>query len=114
MLEGGLLLAGEFLVGVIAHLGEFFGLGQKFVGVLGEELLQGSKADLTLEEVLELAPVGFLAVEAERVLTLLLESRVEAIEMPVTAINGELLFLLAQTHTCFKTMVDTGSVSDDQ
>ena len=71
----GQLLAGEALVGVQADLGEFLGLGEEFVGALREQLVQGREADLSLQEVLELAPVGLLRVEGERVLVRAFESR---------------------------------------
>ena len=34
--------------------------------------------------------------------------------MPVTAFYGKFLFLLAQTHSGFQTMVDTRRVGDDE
>ena len=69
------LLAGETLVGVQANLGEFLGRGEEFIGLFGEHLVQGSEADLTIEEVLELAPVGLLGIQAERVLVGAFEGR---------------------------------------
>ena len=109
-----LFFACKTLVSVKSDLREFLCLGQKFTCFGREHLVQGCESDFTLQEVLELAPVRFLAVEGERILSFCLECRIVPVEMPVTAVDCEFLFLLAQTHACFQTMVDTWSVSDDE
>ena len=108
------LFVGETLVGVQADFGEFLGLVEEFLGALGEELEEGCETHLAFEEVLELGPVGFLAVEGERVLVRAFESGVVAIEVPVAAFDCELLFFLAETHAGLETVVDTRSVGDDE
>ena len=50
-------------------------------------------------QVVEVGPVGFLAVQRERVLAFLDEGGVEAPQVPVTAFNGLLLLGLALAHT---------------
>ena len=68
-----ILLPGEAGVGAVAYLGELFGEVQEFLGPVGEELEEGSEADFTLEEGLELRPVRLLRVKGERVLFLVRE-----------------------------------------
>ena len=58
-----LLLPGEAGVGAIADFGEFLGEGQEFLSLVGEQLVQGSETNLTLQEVLELGPVRLLGIE---------------------------------------------------
>ena len=64
---------------------------------------------------MEVLPVGLLRVERERILAFLSQSGVEAPQVPVTALDSLLLLSLALTHTALglQTVVDTGSVSDD-
>ncbi len=76
--------------------------------------LYGSVANLTEQELLEVVPVGSLAVESEGVLTLELCVGVVAPQVPVTTFYSALFLFLAATHTGFDTVVDTGRVSDDQ
>ena len=108
------LLAGEAAVVVVAPLGVVLG-GSEELGSLGRILLlYAGVADLALEEVLEEAPVGFLAVECEGVLAFALKHGVVAPEVPVAACHGALLFLLAVTHAGFEAVGDTGRVGDDE
>ena len=66
-------LSCKLLVSVEADLCEFLSLLEELGGSVWEELVEGCKSYLTLEEVLELGPVRLLAVEGEWVLALLLE-----------------------------------------
>ncbi len=109
-----LLFASQTDVGAVADLGELFGQAEEFGCLLREELVEGSETNLTLQEVLELGPVWFLGIEGERILAFSLESRIVPLKVPVSAIDGELLLLLAQTHSGLETVVDTRSVGDDQ
>ena len=104
----------QFLVSFLSQLSELLGLCKQFLGLFGEGLQQAVVTDLTHDELLELAPVGFLAVEVEAVLSGLFFGGVETPEVPVTAIHSQLLFELRVTHANLDTMVDTGSVADDQ
>ena len=65
---------------------------------------------------MELAPIRLLRVERERVLALVSQLRVEAPQVPVTALNCATFLSLALTHTALglKTVVDTWSISDDE
>ena len=58
--DDSVLLPGEAGVGAIADFGEFLGQGQELLGLVGEQLVQGSETYLTFQEVLELGPVGLL------------------------------------------------------
>ena len=66
-------------------------------------------------QVVEVLPVGLLRVERERVLAFLSQGGVVAPQVPVTALHSLLFLGLALTHTSLglQTVVDTGSVSDD-
>ena len=85
------MLQGQTLVGLVADLCELLGLVEEFLSDVGEALHQGAVAHLAFDEVLELAPVGLLAVEGERILALFGQSRVEVVQMPVTALYCEFL-----------------------
>ena len=100
-------------VGLVADLGHLLGFGEEFLGLVGISLLDREVADLAEQEVVELAPVWLLGVEAERVLAFLDEGGVEAPEVPVAAFDGLALLGLALAHTGLQTVVDTGSVGDD-
>ena len=104
----------QLLVAFVAELGELFGLGEQFLGLLGEGLQQAVVTDLAHDEVLELVPVGLLRVKVEAVLAGVFLGGVEAPEVPVTALDGLLLLVLAATHTDLDAVVDTRSVADDQ
>ena len=108
------MLQGQTLVGLVADLGVLLGLVEELLSCLGEALHQRTVADLTFDELLELAPVRLLAVEGEGILAFLGESGVEAVQMPVTALYGELLLSLALAHAVAQTVVDAGRVGDDQ
>ena len=73
-----------------------------------------SETNLALQIILELAPIRLLAVERERVLALSLQSRIVTPQVPVATLNGSLLLSLRLTHTFLQTVVDTGSISDNQ
>ena len=77
-----------------------------------KRLQQAVVTDLAHDEVLELAPVGFLAVQVEAVLAGLFLGRVETPQVPVTALDGLGLFVLGTPHTDLDTVVDTRSVAD--
>ena len=64
---------------------------------------------------MELAPVGLLRVERERVLVLFDEGGVETPQVPVAALHSFLLLGLALAHATLglQTVVDTRSVSND-
>ena len=104
----------KLLVAFVAESGKLLGLGEQLLGLLWEGLQQRVVTNLTQDEVLELAPVGLLRVEVEAVLASLFLGGVEAPEVPVTAVDGELLFHLGVTHTDLDAVVDTRSVTDDQ
>ena len=109
-----LLFASQTDIGAVADLGELFGQAEEFGSLLWEELVEGSETNLTLQEVLEFGPVWLLGIESERILAFCLESRIVPVEVPLAAIDGELLLLLAQTHSSLETVVDTRSIGDDQ
>ena len=70
------LFSGKTFVGFEAHLCELFGFLQKFFCAVGEELVKGREPHFAFQEVLEFGPVGFFAVEAERILVCAFEDRV--------------------------------------
>ena len=107
-------LLSQSLVGLVADLGVLLGLVEELLSCLGEALHQRAVAYLALDELLELAPVRLLAVEGEGILAFLGESGVEAVQMPVTALDGELLLMLAPAHAVAQTVVDAGRVGDDK
>jgi len=86
----------------------------KLLSLGGSSLLQREEANLALQEVLELIPVGLFAIQLEGVLTFFGQSRIVAPQLPVTTLYSLSLLCLALTHTALslKTVVDTGSVSD--
>ena len=84
----------QLLVAFVAELGELLGLGEQFLGFLGEGLHERVVTHLTHDELLEVGPVGFLRIQVEAVLAFLFLGGVEAPEVPVTAVDGELLFHL--------------------
>ena len=65
----------------------------------GEGLHQGVVTDFAHEEVAELAPVGFGAVQMETVLAFVFLGGIEMPEVPVAASNSHLLLVLGATHT---------------
>ena len=84
----------QLLIPFVAELGELLGLGEQFLGFLGEGLHERVVTNLTHDELLEVGPVGFLRIQVEAVLAFLFLGGVEAPEVPVTAVNGKLLFHL--------------------
>ena len=112
--RAGLFPFAQLLVTFVSQLSELLGLCKQFLGLFGEGLQQAVVTDLAHDEVLELAPVGFLAVQVEAVLTGLFLGRVETPQVPVTALDGLGLFVLGTTHTDLDAVVDTRSVADDQ
>ena len=84
----------QLLVAFIAELGELLGLGEQLLGLLGEGLHERVVTHLTHDELLEVGPVGLLGIQMEAVLAFFVLGGVEAPEVPVTAVNGELLFHL--------------------
>ena len=58
-----ILFACEFLVRLETDLSKFLCLLKKFICSLREEFVEGCETNLALQEVLELTPVWFLAVE---------------------------------------------------
>ena len=89
-----LLPFAQLLVAFVAELGELLGLGEQFLGLLGEGLHERVVTYLTHDELLEVGPVGFLGIQVEAVLAFVFLGGVEAPEVPVTAVDGELLFHL--------------------
>ena len=87
---------------------------EEFFGFLGEGLHQRVVADLAHDEVAELAPVGLLAIQVEAVLTGLFLGGVVVPEVPVAALDGELLLVLRATHADLDAVVDAGGVADDE
>ena len=102
-------------VGLVAELGHLLRLGEEFLGLVGVGLLDGEIADLAEQEVVEVCPVRLLGVEREWVLAFLGQSGIVAPEVPVAALDGLLLLGLALAHAALglQTVVDTGSVGDD-
>ena len=109
-----LLLLAQLLIPFVSQLSELLGLGEEFLGLGGEGLQQAVVANFAHDEVLELAPVGFLAVQVETVLAGLFLGRVETPQVPVTAFDGLGLFVLRAAHTDLDAVVDTRSIADDQ
>ena len=110
----GLFPFAQLLIPFVSQFRELLGLGEQLLGFGREGLQQAVVTDLAHDEVLELAPVGFLAVQVEAVLTGLFLGRVETPQMPVTALDGLGLFVLGTTHTDLDAVVDTRSVADHQ
>ena len=81
---------------------------EQLVSLTGEGLDQLRVAHLSQQEVAELTPVRLLAVQLERVLPFIFQSRVIAPEMPVTALYSSFLFRLSGTHSPFQSVTDTG------
>ena len=104
----------QLLIPLVTEFRELLGLGEEFLGFLREGLQQAVVTDLAHDEVLELAPVGFLAVQVETVLAGLFLGRVETPQMPVTALDGLGLFVLRAAHADLDAVVDTRSVADHQ
>ena len=104
----------QLLIPFVSQFRELLGLGEQLLGFGREGLQQAVVTDLAHDEVLELAPVGFLAVQVEAVLTGLFLGGVETPQVPVTAINGLGLFVLGTTHTDLDAVVDTRSIADHQ
>ena len=102
-------------VGLVAQLGHLLGLGEELLGLVGISLLDREVTNLTEQEVVEVLPVGLLRVESERILAFIGQSGIVAPQVPVTALDSLLLLSLALTHAALglHTVVDTGSVSDD-
>src|SRR5690554_2866061 len=95
-------------VGTVSPLCILSGSIKQFISLTREGLDQLRVAHLSQQEVAEPTPIGFLAVKLEGVLTLLLQTRVVAPQVPVTAIHGCLLFRLCSTHSLFQPVADTG------
>ena len=104
----------QLLISFVSQFRELLGLGEQLLGFGREGLQQAVVTDLAHDEVLELAPVGFLAVQVEAVLTGLFLGRVETPQVPVTALDSLSLFVLGTAHTNLDSVVDTRSVADDQ
>lgn len=104
----------QFLIPFVSQLSKLLGLGEEFLGLFREGLQQAVVTDLALDELLEVGPVGFLAVQVEAVLSGLFLGGIVTPEVPVTAIHSQLLFELGVTHADLDAVVDTGSVADDQ
>ena len=104
----------QLLIPFVSQFRELLGLGEQLLSFGREGLQQAVVTDLAHNEVLELAPVGFLAVQVETVLAGLFLSRVETPQVPVTALDGLGLFVLGTTHADLDTVVDTRSVADHQ
>ena len=58
----------QLLIPFVSQFRELLGLGEQLLGFLREGLQQAVVADLALDELLEVGPVGFLAVQVETVL----------------------------------------------
>ena len=104
----------QLLIPFVSQFRELLGLGEQLLGFGREGLQQAVVTDLAHDEVLELSPVGFLAVQVETVLAGLFLGRVETPQVPVTALDGLGLFVLGTTHADLDAVVDTRSEADDQ
>ena len=80
-------LFGQVLVVRVLLHGVFFTVHEKLLGDFGELLLERGVADFALEEVL-IGAVRLLAVERQRVLALVGQQRVVAVERPVAGGDG--------------------------
>ena len=100
------------LVFGIALSAELLGLGKQDLGSLGEGSGQRSETGLAHHEVQQLA-IGLLAGQDERILTLGLQLGHIAPQGPVAALAGQLLLQLSLAHALGDTVVDAGSVSDE-
>jgi len=89
------------LIAVVTPFGIFFGFHEQFLGFFREGFGQRIVTDFAHEEVLELAPIGLLAVQLHGVQPLSFEFGIETVQVPVTACYGIFLFLLRFAHTCF-------------
>lgn len=105
---------GKLFITLVTLLSEVLGSNEEFFCFLGEGFGEGVVTYLAHDELTELGEIGFCAVEVETVLTCFFLFGVEVPEVPVTALNGHLLLVLGATHTDLDTVVDAGSVADDQ
>ena len=100
------------LVFGIALSAELLGLGKQDLGSLGEGSGQRSETGLPHHELQQLA-IGLLAGQDERILTLGLQLGHIAPQRPIAALAGFLLLQLSLAHALGDTVVDAGSVSDE-
>ena len=105
---------GKLFITFITEFGIALGGNEEFFGFLGEGLHQRVVAHLAHDEVAELAPVGFLAIQVEAVLALLFLGGVVVPEVPVAALDGLLLLVLRAAHANLDAVVDAGRVADDE
>ena len=80
---------------------------------LGECTGEGIVTDFAHDEV-AVACTRCLAIEGEGILALISQSRIEAEHMPVACCNSLLLLGHGDAHTALDTVVDTGSIADDE
>ena len=78
----------------------------------GQFLEQRGVADFALQEGLVIAG-RLLGIEREGVLAFGLEGRIEAVQVPVAALDGILLLLLGNGHAALDAMVDARRIGDD-
>ena len=93
------LLLSETTIVIVAPASVVLGSVEEFFGFCGILLLDGGVANFAQEEVFELVPIGFLAVEAEGVLAFVFEGGVVTPEVPVATFTGACFLGLALTHT---------------
>ena len=85
----------------------------RLVSLVGEGTLQRAVTNFTLDEG-SVISCGSLGIQLEGILASQSLSGIEAEHMPVTSSYGILDGLLSLDHTALDTLVDAGSVSDDQ
>ena len=74
---------------------------------------QHGVAGLVIDVVFETDGRG-ARIELERILSLLFQKRIVAIQLPVTGSYCKFTFFLGFTHTKFQTMIDTWSIGNNQ
>ena len=91
------MLIGQTAVTAVTLLCILSGLIIELLCLFGEGELQRGVTVLSHEELLEVTG-GFLGIQREGILPLLLQTGIIAVEVPVTAFHSLLFFQLAQAH----------------
>ena len=104
---------GELLEVSVLLLCELLRLGEELLGSLGEGTGQSVVTNLAHDEV-TIRSSGSLAVELEGILALVSQTRIITEAVPVACFNSLLLLELRNAHAALDTVVDTGSVADDE
>ena len=100
-------------IAFVTVFGIFFGLFEESFCRIREGALQGREACFAHEEVAEVS-CRRLGIKDEGVLTLFLQFRIIAPQMPVTGFDRPFFFELALTLANFQAVVDARCIADDQ